>query len=104
MSLGPQYTSCVEAKDFEPANNFYVGALLSAGPLLSLFTGGIGLLITIPALVEALHYVSDWMLNKKLICLHRDPSRLCGEHEMVWAIGEVADTEDVGEDKNPIED
>lgn len=104
MSLGPQYTSCVEAKDFEPINTFYVGVLLAAGPLAALLTGGIGLVIAIPALVEALRYTADWMLNKKLICLHRDPARMCGDHEMVWALGEVADTEDVGEDKNPIED
>jgi len=104
MSLGPQYTSCVEAEDFEPVNKVYVALLITAGPLLALFTGGIGLLVTIPALVEALHYTADWMLNKKLICLHRDSTRMCGEHEMVWAIGEVADTEDVGEDKNPIDD
>jgi len=104
MSLGPQYTSCVEWQDFEPVNKVYVALLITAGPLLALFTGGIGLLVTIPALVEALHYTADWMLNKKLICLHRASTRMCGEHEMVWAIGEVADTEDVGEDKNPIDD
>ena len=104
MSLGPQYTSCVEASDWEDINSFYVGALIAAGPLAAIFTGGIGLLISIPAFVEAMRYVSDWMLNKKLICLHRDPARVCGDHDMVWAIGEVADTEDVGEDKNPIED
>jgi len=107
MSLGPQYTSCDEAKDFEPINKFYVGVLVAAvavGSIAALFSGGIGLLIAIPAFVEALHYVSDWMLNHKLICLHRDASKMCGDHEMVWALGEVADTEDVGEDKNPIED
>jgi len=54
--------------------------------------------------VEALNYVSDWMLNRKLICLHRDRRKCAGEHEMVWAIGEVADTEAIGQDKNPIED
>jgi hypothetical protein len=107
MSLGPQYTSCVEAKDFEPIKMWYVGVLIAAvagGSLAALFSGGIGLLIAIPAFVEALHYVSDWMLNGKLICLHRDAAKMCGDHEMVWALGEVADTEDVGEDKNPIED
>jgi hypothetical protein len=107
MSLGPQYTSCVEAKDFEPLNKVYVGVLLAAaagGSIAALFSGGIGLVIAIPALVEAIHYTADWMLNGKLICLHRDAAKMCGDHEMVWAIGEVADTEDVGEDKNPIED
>ena len=107
MSLGPQYTSCVEAKDFEPAKDWYVALLLAAaagGAIAALFSGGIGLLVTIPALVEALHYTSEWMLNGKLICLHRDPAKMCGDHEMAWAIGEVADTEAVGEDKNPIED
>jgi hypothetical protein len=107
MSLGPQYTSCVEAKDFTPINDTYVKVLLVAaagGAIAGLFTGGIGLIIAIPALVEAIHYTADWMLNRKLICLHRDPAKMCGDHEMVWAIGEVADTEDVGEDKNPIED
>jgi hypothetical protein len=107
MSLGPQYTSCVEAKNFEELNKVYVGVLLAAvagGSIAALFTGGLGLIVAIPALVEALNYVSDWMLNRKLICLHRDASKMCGEHEMVWAIGEVADTEAVGQDKNPIED
>ena len=107
MSLGPQYTSCVEAKDFEPSKDWYVGILIAAaagGSIAALFTGGLTLVIAIPALVEALHYVSDWMLNHKLICLHRDASKMCGDHELVWALGEVADTEDVGEDKNPIED
>ena len=71
MSLGPQYTSCVEAKDFEPIKEWYVGILIGAaagGAIAALFSGGIGLLVTIPALVEALHYVSNWMLNEKLIC------------------------------------
>jgi len=107
MSVGPQYTSCVEAKDFEDIKKWYIGVLIAAvagGSIAALFSGGIGLLIAIPAFVEALHYVSDWMLNGKLICLHRDASRMCGDHEMVWALGEVADTEDIGEDKNPIED
>jgi hypothetical protein len=107
MSLGPQYTSCVEAADFEPINTAYVAVLLIAaagGTLAALFSGGIGLIIAIPALVEALHYTANWMLNGKQICLHRKPEKMCGDHEMVWAIGEVADTEDVGEDKNPIED
>lgn len=107
MSLGPQYTSCVEAKDFEASKTWYIGILLAAaagGSVAALFSGGIGLIIAIPALVEALHYTADWMLNGKLICLHREASRMCGDHEMVWALGEVADTEGVGEDKNPIED
>jgi len=30
VSLGPQYTSCVEAKDFEPAKDWYVALLLAA--------------------------------------------------------------------------
>jgi hypothetical protein len=107
MSLGPQYTSCVEAEDFEPINGWYLGTLIAAvaiGGLSAVFTGGLSLLIAIPAFVEAMHYVTDWMLNGKLICLHRDPAKVCGEHEMVWAIGEVADTEKIGEDKNPVED
>jgi len=99
MSLGPQYTSCVEAADFEPINTAYVAVLLVAaagGTLAALFSGGIGLIIAIPALVEALHYTANWMLNGKQICLHRKPEKMCGDHEMVWAIGEVADTEYVG--------
>ena len=48
MSLGPQYTSCVEAKDFEPLSKAYVAVLLIAaagGAIAALFSGGIGLII-----------------------------------------------------------
>ena len=60
MSLGPQYTSCVEAKDFKPVKEWYVALLLAAvagGTIAALFTGGLGLLIAIPAFVEALRNV-----------------------------------------------
>ncbi|MEA2685798.1 MAG: hypothetical protein QOE93_993, partial [Actinomycetota bacterium] len=45
MSLGPQYTSCVEAADFEPLSKAYVAVLLAAtvgGAIAALFSAGIG--------------------------------------------------------------
>ncbi len=109
MSEGPQYTSCVEAADFKPLNTAVLvtlGALIVAGGITALFTFGIGALISIASLVQLLRYVLDFMLNGKLICLHRSNADCnCGEGgNTICAIGEVADTEGVGEDKNPIED
>lgn len=110
MSMGPQYTSCVEPADFSPPNLAIVatlGALVVVGGIAALFSAGIGALIAIAALVNLLRYVLDFMLNGKLICLHRDPSNRCvcsADGGTVCAIGEVADTEAVGEDKNPIAD
>ena len=48
------HTSCVEAKDFTPLSKAYVGVLLAAagGAVAALFSGGIGLIVAIPALVE----------------------------------------------------
>ena len=109
MSEGPQYTSCVDAKDFStPSTAILVtlGGLVAVGGIASLFSAGIGALIAIAALVQLLRYVLDFMLNGKLICKHRTNADCnCGEGGgTVCAIGEVADTEGVGEDKNPIED
>ena len=109
MSQGPQYTSCVEAVDFKPLSTAILvtlGALIVAGGITALFTFGIGALISIASLVQLLRYVLDFMLNGKLICLHRSSADCnCGNAgNTICAIGEVADTEGVGEDKNPIED
>ncbi len=109
MSIGPQYTSCVEAGDFEPLSTAYLialGAIIGVGGLSAIATGGWSLWASAAALVELLHYVLDFMLNGKLICLHRDPSKgcACDNSGLVWAIGQVADSEDVGQDKNPVED
>ena len=109
MSEGPQYTSCVEAANFKPLNKAILatlGTLIVAGGIASLFTFGIGAIISIAARVQLLRYVLDFMLNGKLICLHRNnPDCDCGNGgNTICAIGEVADTEGVGEDKNPIED
>jgi hypothetical protein len=110
MSMGPQYTSCVEPADFELPNSAIVGTLaglIVVGGIAALFSAGIGALIAIAALVQLLRYVLDFMLNGKLICLHRNPSNPCvcsPDGGTVCAIGEVADTESVGEDKNPIAD
>jgi hypothetical protein len=50
----------------------------------------------------------NWLVNGKLICLHRqsNPDCHCGGPTgvMVCAIGEIVDTEDVGQDKNPLAD
>ena len=109
MSEGPQYTSCVEAADFStPSTAILValGALIVVGGIAALFSAGIGALIAIASLVQLLRYVLDFMLNGKLICMHRANADCnCGEGgNTICAIGEVADTEHVGEDKNPIED
>jgi hypothetical protein len=109
VSEGPQYTSCVEAADFKPLSTAILvtlGALIVAGGITALFTFGIGALIAIASLVQLLRYVLDFMLNGKLICLHRSSADCnCGNAgNTICAIGEVADTEGVGEDKNPIED
>lgn len=109
MSEGPQYTSCVEAANFKPLNKALIGtlaALIVAGGIGAIFSFGITALISIAALVQLLRYVLDFMLNGKLICLHRNaPDCHCGsDGTTVCAIGEVADTEEIGEDKNSIED
>jgi len=109
VSEGPQYTSCVEAADFKPLNTALVvtlAGLIVVGGITALFTFGIGAIISIAALVQLLRYVLGWMLNGKLICLHRVSTDCnCGiGGNAICAIGEVADTEGVGEDKNPIED
>jgi len=110
MSQGPQYTSCIEPADFEPLNMavvYSLAALIGAGVITAIFSLGVGAILIIPALVQLLRYILDFMLNGKLICLHRSPDNKClcsSDGATVCAIGEVADTEDVGEDKNPIED
>jgi hypothetical protein len=110
MSLGPQYTSCVEPAEFSPPDSAVIGVLaglIVVGGITALFSAGIGALIAIASLVQLLRYVLDFMLNGKLFCLHRDPSNACvcsPDGGTVCAIGEVADTESVGEDKNPIAD
>ena len=110
MSQGPQYTSCVEATDFKTLNKALLvtlGILIGGGTIASIFSGGIGAIVAIVSLVQLLRYVLDFMLNGKLICLHHDPANGCNcstDDRTVCAIGEVADTEDVGEDKNPVAD
>jgi hypothetical protein len=110
MSEGPQYTSCVEPADFEYLSTAVLatlGILVAAGGIAALLSGGIGALIAIPALVQLLRYVLNFMVHGKLICLRRAPSGDCRcSHDggTVCAIGEVADTENVGEDKNEIQD
>lgn len=110
--MGPQYTSCVEEAKFADLNWAYLGTMgffAAAGAFIGVFTFGVGFLISAAAFFEALRYVLDWLVNGKLICLHRDPNAVdcaCGLPEVstVCAIGEIADTEHVGEDKNPIQD
>ncbi|MEP7111052.1 MAG: hypothetical protein ABI760_23855, partial [Ferruginibacter sp.] len=110
MSQGPQYTSCVEAKDFKPKNDaliYTLGILIGGGTIAAFFSGGIGAVVAVAALVQLLRYVLDWMLNGKLICLHHNSANGCNcgsDDNTICAIGEIADTEGIGEDKNPIED
>jgi hypothetical protein len=109
MSEGPQYTSCVAPNAFSPPNKAIIAALVAlivVGGIGAVFSAGIGALISIAALVQLLRYILDFMLNGKLICLHRTSADCnCGDDgNTICAIGEVADTEGVGEDKNPVED
>lgn len=115
MKQGPQYTSCVEANNFttmaEMTGLAVLNALLGgaiAAALLALFTGGLVVgPIVLAAIVSALRVVVDWMVNGKLVCLYRDESHACkcGDGgNQICAVGQIIDTEDVGQDKNPIED
>jgi hypothetical protein len=87
-----------------------VGTLIGAGILgflSAVATGGGGAWVGAAFLVQGLRIVLDWMLNGKLICLYRNPAGGCDCGDggnQVCAVGEVADCEQVGEDKNPIED
>lgn len=105
MSEGPQYTSCVQPADFKPIDWGIVGTigLVSIATLFS----GVFAAVALAGIVQILRYVLDWMLNGKLICLNRDPSNGCNcgiDYNTVCVIGEIADTEGIGEDKNPVED
>jgi hypothetical protein len=110
MSQGPQYTSCVAPKDFSPPDPLVIGVLIAVGggSFLAILAGfGAWSYALIAVVVQALRYVLEFMLNGKLICLHRDPAQGChcgAGGNTVCAIGEVCDTEQVGEDKNPVED
>ena len=109
---GPQYTSCVEEKDFKGLNYAYIGVLAFVtgfAGLAVIFASGVLGVVAAAAVLEALRYALDYMLHGKLICLHRNHSLVnchCGGPggHVVCAIGEMVGTEDVGEDKNVLED
>jgi hypothetical protein len=71
-------------------------------------SAGLGGLVAVAAFLEGLRYFLNWLLHGKLICLHRqsNPDCICSGPAgvTVCAIGEIVDTEDVGQDKNPVED
>jgi hypothetical protein len=109
--VGPQYTSCVEEKDYGGLNYAYIALLLavtSGGGIFAVLSAGFGGLVALAAFLEALRYVLNWLIHGKLICLHRQANTDCacgGAAALtVCAIGEIVDTEAVGQDKNPIED
>jgi hypothetical protein len=110
--MGPQYTSCVDADDYTGLNYAYLavlGVIAAFGGLGALLTGGLLGGVAALAFLEGLRHVLDYLLHGKLICLQRDHSKvdcICGgvSGRTVCAIGEIADTENVGEDKNPVED
>ncbi|HEX6741439.1 MAG TPA: hypothetical protein VF079_06555 [Sphingomicrobium sp.] len=110
--MGPQYTTCVEDADYKPLNVDYIIPLilaLAAGLVASSVTLGITLFLSVAAFTELWRYLLNWLVHGKLICLHRNPAEsdcMCGPAagNTVCAIGEIIDTEHVGEDKNPIED
>jgi hypothetical protein len=107
---GPQYTSCVKAEDFEPIDRTKVNWLIGLG--IGFGAAGIffplALWVSLALLIEALHYVSDFLLNHKLICLPPkkqdwwSPELVLGQN-LVCAIGEVGEFEVVGEDKNNVD-
>jgi hypothetical protein len=109
--MGPEYTTCVEPKDWTDLDKTYLvvlGVAVGVGGLLAVFTGGSSLLISGLAFLEALRYVLNWLLHVKLICLHRfhsDSDCICGgpSATTVCAIGEIMTTEIVGEGKNAVE-
>lgn len=106
--MGPQYTNCVAPKDFSSKPEWSVGVLAAAG-LFSFVAAVLNpalLLVGSAFIIQALRIVLEWMLNGKLICLHRNkPECDCGDSgSQVCALGEIGDIEDIGEDKNPIED
>lgn len=108
---GPQYTNCVEASEWRDINYYYIALLLAVtggAGILAPLSAGFGGLVAAAAFLEALRYVLDFLVNGKLICLHRAAGKNCqcgGEDgNLVCAIGEIVDTEAVGQDKNPIED
>jgi hypothetical protein len=109
--MGPQYTSCVEANDYTELNYGYLAALLlvtAVGGFAAALTVGLAGLVAAAAFLEALRYLLNWLVHGKLICLHRQSNAdcICGGAAglTVCAIGEVVDAENVGEDKNPVED
>ena len=105
--MGPQYTKCVPENDFSDLNYYYL-TLLAGVSIVALFAPGAGVIAGL-AILEGLRYVLNWLLYGKLICLVRNkpdcecPS-LSSHGQTVCAIGEIVDTEAVGEDKNLIED
>ncbi|HEV8081893.1 MAG TPA: hypothetical protein VGP55_01755 [Chitinophagaceae bacterium] len=105
MAEGPQYTSCVQPPDFKPIDLGIIGALAIVS-IATLFSG-VFAVVAMAGIVQILRYVLDWMLNGKLICLHRDHTNGCNcgsDGGTVCVIGEIADTEGIGEDKNPVAD
>jgi hypothetical protein len=84
-----------------------LGGSISAG-IMAVLGGTIVLpVVAMASLVAALKTVIDWLVNGKLICLYRDAShaRDCGDNGgQICVVGQIIDTEDVGQDKNPIED
>ncbi len=106
--MGPQYTNCVAPKDFSGKPTWAFAILVSAGLLNFAAASVFPALLWVGSafLLQALRVVLEWMLNGKLICLHRNkPECDCGDSgSQVCALGEVGDIEDIGEDKNPIED
>ena len=109
--MGPQYTSCVEEKDYSGPNAIYIALLIgltAGGGIFAIISAGFGGLVATAAFVELLRYFLNYLVNGKLICLHRklDSECLCGGPVglTVCALGEIVDTEEVGQDKNFIQD
>lgn len=109
--MGPQHTSCVEPAKFAQPDKVVIGiwaAIAAAGGIAAVLVSPLLIFVSLAAATQALRYVLEWMLHRKLVCLHRDHSAtdcICsGDTTTVCAIGRVIDTEAVGEDKNLVED
>lgn len=66
---GPQYTSCVDRKDYKNPNFDAETIIAAAGLVYALATGGLSLIATLFAAMAALLKVCEYILHGKLVCL-----------------------------------
>lgn len=66
---GPQYTSCVDRKQYKDPNFTAEIILAVAGLVFALVTAGIALVFSLYAAMSALRKVCDYIMGGKLVCL-----------------------------------